>query len=116
MDSLLDNDLLFDRTNGNFIEYHASGSTLIGSVGQIVNVASPIPLNGKVLIACDFKPDGKGDYGHADGLFVETSLSSIPFYECDSKQIQYLHELQQIFRAKFKKEMPVDLNRLLNAL
>ena len=114
MEIFSDKDLLLDKSNQSILVYHVDGSTLVGSVRTRTNVATPIPLSPDVLVACGFNENEKCDYFHTKGLCVHFSLNN--FFECEGTQISYLHNLQQIFREKFKEEMEIDLKKLLQVL
>lgn len=115
MESFLEYDLLFDKENKCLIEYHKDGSAFMGSVGLETNVASPIRLSVEILMVCGFTQDVNHNYHHVDGLCVNTSLDKPPF-ECEGTSISYLHELQQLFRNKFGKELLSSYNKLFQTL
>ena len=114
MEIFSDKDLLLDKRNQCILVYHVDGSTLVGTAEAETNVATPIPLSPDVLVACGFKEEENFDYYHTKGLCVKVSLNN--FFKCEKTQVSYLHNLQQIFREKFKEEMEIDFKKLLQVL
>ena len=125
-DEICVSEILTMANVGNYfcdLKYNRPSKFLIGGyTGCFVNDLIPILLTEKILLQCGFYKEN--NYTSNDNVFVKeirfpsffTIVEEEKGYKlCDADiytNIIYLHELQNLYFALTKKELPIDINTL----